>query len=77
MAEALGDRYIFSYKPNPAVMAAGTFDEGYVRAGLREDLQITRGCRVEVIMKDVTTLLHDPRRATRWVEIALEEANVL
>jgi hypothetical protein len=50
------------------------FDEERIRAGLRRDLDLTRNCRVEVIMKDVTTMLHDPGRATRWVEIALEEA---
>lgn len=77
MAEALGEGYILSYKPNPAVMAAGSFEEEFIRAGLREDLSVTRGCRVEVILKDVTTLLHDPRRVTRWVEIALEEAREL
>jgi hypothetical protein len=74
MAENLGDRYIFSMKPNPADLALDVFDEDRIRAELRQDLDVTRGCRVEVIMKDVTTMLHDPNRATRWVEIALEEA---
>jgi hypothetical protein len=77
MAEALGDRYVLSRKPNPAVLAFDHFDEERIRAELRQELQVTRGCRVEVIMKDVTTMLHDPRRATRWVEIALEEAKSL
>ena len=77
MAENLGDRYILSMKPNPADLAFDFFDEERVRAELRRSLEITRGCRVEVIMKDVTTMLHDPRRATRWVEIALSEAESL
>jgi hypothetical protein len=77
MAENLGDRYIFSLKPNPADLALDFFDEARLRAELRRDLVATRGCRVEVIMKDVTTMLHDPSRATRWVEIALAEAQKL
>jgi len=77
MAENLGDRYILSFKPNPADLATDFFDEARIRANLRRDLEITRACRVEVIMKDVTTMLHDPSRATRWVEIALQEANTL
>lgn len=77
MAENLGDRYILSMKPNPADLALDVFDEARLRAELRRDLETTRGCRVEVIMKDVTTMLHDPSRATRWVEIALEEAQAL
>jgi hypothetical protein len=77
MAELLGDRYILSMKPNPADMAAGILDEERIRAELRRDLEITRGCRVEVILKDVTTMLNDPRRVIRWVEIALQEAQNL
>ena len=77
MAEALGEHYILSIKPNPADLAMDFFDEERIRAGLRRDMEQTRGCRVEVILKDVTTMLHDPRRVTRWVEIALEEAQAL
>lgn len=77
MAEHLEDRYIFSFKPNPADLAMEYFDEGRIRAELRQDLAITRGCRVEVIMKDVTTVRNDPQRAVRWVQIAREEAERL
>lgn len=74
MAENLGSRYIFSLKPNPAVMAADDFDEAGVRAWLRRAMEITRGCHLEVIMKDVTTMRHDPSRAPRWVALAKEAA---
>jgi hypothetical protein len=74
MAEYLGDRYIYSLKPNPADLAADTMDEDRIRADLRRAMEITRDCRLEVIMKDVTTMRHDPRRVIRWVEIAMEEA---
>jgi hypothetical protein len=74
MAERLGDRYIFSLKPNPAALAAESFDEQRIRASLRADLQAARNCRVEVIMKDNHTIRHDPTRLTRWCRIAREEA---
>jgi hypothetical protein len=77
MAEILGNRYIFSLKPSPTDLAMENFDEERVRAGLREALQTTRGCRVEVIMKDNHTIRHDPRRVVRWVQIAREEAESL
>ncbi len=77
MAENLGGRYIYSLKPNPADLAADTLDEERIRADLRRTLDITRGCRVEVIMKDVTTMRHAPYRAMRWVEIALLAAQTL
>jgi len=74
MAERLGGRYIYSMKPNPAELAWDSFDEERIRAGLRRDLATTRGCRVEVIMKDNHTIRNDPQRVIRWVRIAREEA---
>lgn len=73
MAEYLEDRYIYSMKPKPADLAFEVFDEERIRAELRNDLEVTRGCRMEVIMKDVTTLHNDPQRAVRWTRIAREE----
>jgi hypothetical protein len=77
MAEYLEDRYVFSFKPNPADLAMEYFDEERIRAELRQDLAVTRGCRMEVIMKDVTTVRADPQRAVRWVQIARQEAERL
>lgn len=77
MAEMLGDRYIYSYKPNPADLAMPSFDEPRIRAGLREVMRITRDCRLEVIMKDNHTIGKDPSRVVDWVRIAREEAERL
>lgn len=74
MAEMLGDRYILSYKPSPSELALPTFDEQALRAGLRRAFRLIRNCRVEAIMKDNHTIGNDPRRVTRWVEIARQEA---
>jgi len=74
MAEQLGDRYIFSYKPSPSELARPTIDEGRIRSGLRQVIETTRGCRVEIIMKDNHTLGNNPQNAVRWCKIAQEEA---
>jgi hypothetical protein len=74
MAENLGGDYIYSYKPSPADLARPKIDEDRIRAELRRTLEITRGCRVEVIMKDNHTLANTPSNATRWCQIAREEA---
>ena len=74
MAAALGSSYIFSMKPNPADLAMESFDPDRIRASLRRDLEVTRGCRVEVIMKDNHTIRRDPRRVVEWVRIAMQEA---
>lgn len=73
MAELLGDHYIFSWKPSPTDLAM-PFDEPRVRATLRHCFEVTRGCRVEAIMKDNHTLGGDPTRATEWCRVAREEA---
>jgi len=73
-AESLGDRYIFSWKPNPAVVAGEGWDQEAVRQGLRDFLQRTRGCVVEMILKDTHTCRHQPQRIHDWVRIAREEA---
>lgn len=77
MADYLGGDYVFSWKPNPSMLAMEAVDEDTIRAGLREGFAKTRDCRVEVIMKDTHTIRRDPQRVIRWVEIALEEANAL
>lgn len=73
MAAALENKYIFSYKPNPAALALPAIDEQAIRLGLREVLEKTRGCVVEIIMKDNHTLGDQPANAVRWCRIAREE----
>ena len=71
-AEALEDKYIFSYKPNPAALAAPRLDKDYLKAGLRKVLEIARGCVVEIIMKDTHTVRGEPQRYSQWIAIARE-----
>lgn len=73
MAEQLEDKYIYSLKPNPIDLAMSSFDEDRIRAGIREALEITQNCCVEIIMKDNHTIKNDPQRVIRWVQIVREE----
>ena len=73
-AELLGRDYIFSYKPNPAVFAWDTWDPELAREDLRNALERTKGCVVELIMKDISTSRHDPPRLWEWCELAVEMA---
>ena len=61
-------------KPNPAVLAMPEIDEEAIRAGLRRTLEMTRGCVVEVIMKDNHTIGGRPENVVQWCRIAQEEA---
>ena len=77
MAELLGKQYIFSMKPNPTDLAMSTFDEERIRSEMRQALQATRGCCLEVIMKDNHTINHDPQRVCKWVQIVRQESEGL
>jgi len=74
MAEYLEDKYILSMKPNPAAISTPEIDEDAIRADLRKALEGTKGCIVEVIMKDNHTIGKRPENVVRWCRIAREEA---
>lgn len=73
-AEGIGTDYIFSYKPNPAIIGMQEWDGDLARNQLRDVLGKTRGCTVEVIMKDLHTCRNQPWRMWKWVEMAMEVA---
>jgi len=72
-AEQLGDRAIFSWKPQPAQLC-GRFDPDHIRAYLRHTLDVTRDCVVEIVLKDTHTCDHHPERFSIWTDIAQELA---
>jgi hypothetical protein len=69
-----GDKYVLSHKPNPAIFATDVWNPQQARQNLREALEKTRGCVVEVIMKDISTVRYEPQRLWEWARIAMEEA---
>jgi hypothetical protein len=73
-AAGLQDKYIFSYKPNPAIIGMEKWDVNLARRKLREALDATRGCVVEVIMKDLHTCRRQPHRMWEWVDMAMKLA---
>ena len=74
MADNLQDNYIFSLKPNPADLAVSSIDRDYIRKKIRKVLEITKGCILEIIMKDNHTLGKNPGNLSGWVNIVKEEA---
>lgn len=72
-AEIKGD-YVFSRKPNPALLAWTSFDEAAVRAHVRAtvDTCSRHGCPLELILKDISTVKYEPKRLFEWARIAME-----
>ena len=70
---ALGRRYVYCRKPNPALISTQRFDEESIRADLNATLSAAAAqCNLEIVMKDVHTLVNEPWRLRRWVELARE-----
>ncbi len=72
-AEKLKSDYIFSWKPHPGYIAGDFSPEG-IRDYIKKALDSTRGCVMEMILKDTHTCQHNPDRFDRWTEIAMELA---
>ena len=70
--EALQDKYVFSWKPHPADIAARTFDPEVVRARVREALRAAEGCILEIILKDTHTCNNEPERFDQWNRVVRE-----
>jgi hypothetical protein len=72
-SEIKGD-YVYSRKPNPALLAWPKFDAQAVREHLRAsvDACARHGCPLELILKDISTVKYEPQRLWRWAEIAMD-----
>jgi hypothetical protein len=68
----IGTDYVISYKPSPAILATDPWDPNLARAELKSALDIMRGCHVEIIMKDISTVRSKPQRLWQWAQIAAE-----
>ena len=73
-AREIGRNYVFSRKPNPALLAAPSFSEEQVRAHLQTTVDICSryGCPLELIMKDISTVIYQPQRLWKWAKIAMQ-----
>jgi hypothetical protein len=72
-AEKIGRDYVFSCKPNPAIFASDNWDIDSIRNSFRNDLDKIKGCRLEIIMKDISTIRSQPHRLEEWMKMATEE----
>lgn len=73
-AELFRGDYVMCYKPLPTPITTDRVDEDAMRRAYVESFRIARecGCHIEIIMKDLHTVRHQPQRLQRWVAIARE-----
>ena len=70
-AAKLRDKYVFSWKPQPADLC-GRFNAQRIRRYIRRTIEAARSCALEIILKDTHTCDHHPERFTLWTKIARE-----
>jgi hypothetical protein len=71
-AEEIGPDYVFSRKPNPAMVAWDVWSPEVAIKDIQATLDATNanGCPVEITLKDITTCRYEPKRLWEWSEIA-------
>ncbi|MBQ4090256.1 MAG: hypothetical protein IJC56_10340 [Clostridia bacterium] len=74
-AEKMPDYCVMSNKPNPAYLANGALNEDVVRKDIRRTIDAAKAHNrsLELILKDISTVKHNPACLWRWQEIAMEE----
>jgi hypothetical protein len=70
----VGSDYVFSRKPTPAVLAEDTWQPDQARTHLVDFLERARGCCIELILKDISTVRYQPQRLWEWEQIAMAQA---
>ncbi len=71
-AEGIGPDFVYSRKPNPAMVAMDEWVPAIAERDFDEVLEATRanGCPVEFTLKDISTCRTEPTRLWEWCEIA-------
>jgi hypothetical protein len=72
-AAAIGSDYVFSWKPNPALLAAEGWDVEAIEREMRRVVQVCAhaGCPLEITLKDISTVRYRPQRLWQWADIAM------
>jgi hypothetical protein len=75
-AAEIGRDFVYSRKPNPALLASDAFDPENVREHLKATSKVCEknGCPLEFILKDVSTVRYQPERLFEWARVAMEVA---
>ena len=71
--EGLGKKYVLSRKPSPAIFI--DWDAAEARKQLSDFKDAAKGCNMEFIMKDISTVKYQPQRLWEWADIAMRLVN--
>ena len=67
-AEQIQQDYVFSWKPNPSMICCG-FDKNAIHKTIKEGLDKSQGCIIDIMLKDISTVQGEPQRLIEWTKI--------
>lgn len=68
--EGFENKYVLSRKPSPSIFI--NWDATEAEKQLRDFNDMAKGCNVEFIMKDISTVNYKPERLWEWADIAMK-----
>jgi hypothetical protein len=73
-AEAIGDRYVLSSKPNPSSVAVPVLDKDNLRKEIGTILDACRrnNCSCDIVLKDISTCHNRPENIFEWEQTVME-----
>jgi len=74
-AEQIQQDYVLSWRPNPSEMICCGFNPDHIRKVVKDAMEVSRGCHVDITLKDVQTVQHHPENLREWVKIVREVAD--
>jgi hypothetical protein len=72
VVQQAGGRFVLSIKPSPSCLAFGHWDPDSVRRELQNLVAAAQGTNIELVLKDISTVRHQPQRVWEWAAIARE-----
>ena len=70
--EKMKGRFVISYKPNPAIFTVDNWDIKNIKSQVLKILPKFKGCNVEIIMKDISTVKYKPQRLWEWAKTIMD-----
>ena len=68
-AEQIQQDYVFSWRPNPSEMICCGFNPDHIHKVVKDGMEASKGCHVDITLKDVQTVQHHPENLRKWVRI--------
>jgi len=68
-AEEIQQDYVLSWRPNPSEMICCGFNPDHIRRVVKDAMEASKGCHVDITLKDVQTVQYRPENLKEWVKL--------